>query len=348
LLHSVIVSDDDAQSDPLNAALSATADSSHAYVSTVLSSSHAAEIPWDDAAFVVWDAPIPKADDVIAKQLRDFVANGRTLLFLPPDSPTDAKIFDLGWDHWQDGATGKPLTVNWWRNDDDLLANTRDGSALPVGTLQISRVCGISGDGVPLARIDGHGPLLVRSLTRNGNAYFLGTLPGSGTSSLARDGVVMFAMLQRALNEGVATLGKAQQRYASATALGDSPGKRHAMETAGESATTENQSLRSGVFSLGDRLVALNRPPGEDQPQTLSTSELDDLFAGLDFRVLNDTLENGRSLTNEVWRTFLVLVALALIGEALLCMPPRREKPATKGSAFGSPTSAATAVPSVP
>jgi hypothetical protein len=336
-LHSVIVSDDDAVSGPLNAALSAVTDSSRKYETTVLSSSHAAEIPWDDAALVVWDAPIPKPADFIAKQLRDFVANGRTLLFLPPDSPDDTRIFELGWGQWRQGSVGKPLAIDWWRNDDDLLANTRDGSALPVGKLEIARACSIAGDGIPLARISGHEPLLIKALERNGNAYFLGTLPGAGASSLARDGVVMFALLQRALNEGAATLGKAQQRYASATALGDHPGQWKQVAPAGDSAIPANLPLHAGIYSQGDHLAALNRPPGEDAPQTLSNSELNDLFAGLDFRVVSDTLESGRSLTNEVWRTFLLLVAIAIVGEALLCMPPRREPAAPKGLGFAPP-----------
>jgi hypothetical protein len=338
-LHSVIVSDDDAVSGPLDAALSAAADPSRKYEATVLGSSHEAEIPWDDAALIVWNAPIPKEGDVIAKQLRGYLAAGRTIVFLPPEMPDDTKIFDLGWDKWDEAAPSKPLAVEWWRNDDDLLANTRDGSALPVGKLEISRVCGIVGDGVPLARVAGHGPLLMRSLGRNGNAYFLGTLPGSSSSSLARDGVVMFALLQRALNQGVATLGKAQQRYASAAVLGDDPSKWKLVEPENEAVVPENLPLRASIVSSGDRLVALNRPPGEDEPQTLSPSDLNDLFAGLDFHLVNDTLENGRSLTNEVWRTFLFFVALALIGEALLCMPPRRDPaiPATKVSGFPSP-----------
>jgi hypothetical protein len=346
-LHSVIVSDDDAVSGPLDAALSAAADPSRKYETTVLGSGHAAEIPWNDAALIVWNAPIPKENDVIAKQLRDYVAVGRTIIFLPPPAPDATKIFDLGWDQWQEGAPGKALAVEWWRNDDDLLANTRDGSALPVGKLEISRVCGIVGDGVPLARVAGHGPVLMRSLGRNGNAYFLGTLPGSSSSSLARDGVVMFALLHRALNQGVATLGKAQQRYASATVLGDDPSQWHLVEPENETVMPENLPLRAGIVSSGDRLVALNRPPGEDEPQTLSPRDLDDLFAGLDFHLVTDTLENGRSLTNEVWRTFLILVALALIGEAVLCLPPRREAlvPPTKIGGFpGSSNPAATTV----
>ncbi len=337
-LHSVVVTDDDTVSGPLSAALSAAADPSRKYDCTVLGTSHVAEIPWDDAALIVWNAPIPKENDVVAKQLRDYLAAGRTILFLPSDNPANTKIFDLGWDHWQQADPSKPFAVEWWRNDDDLLANTRDGSALPVGKLNLLRVCGIVGDGVPLARVGGQGPLLMRSLGRNGNAYFLGTLPGSSASSLARDGVVMFALLQRALNQGVATLGKAQQRYAAASVLGADPSKWKLVEPENEAIVPENLPLCAGIVSSGDKLVALNRPPGEDQPATLATNDLNDLFTGLDFHVVNDTLENGRSLTNEVWRTFLFLVALALIGEALLCMPPRRDASTPPPIAAGFPS----------
>jgi hypothetical protein len=333
-LHSVVVSDDDTVTGPLTAALSAPVDPSRQYDCTVLGTTHEAEIPWNDTALIIWDAPLPKPGDVIAKQLRDYLAAGRTILFLPPENPDETKIFDLGWENWQQAPPAKPFAVEWWRNDDDLLANTRDSAALPVGKLQLLRVCGITGDGVPLARVGGRGPLLMRSLGHNGNAYFLGTLPGSNSSSLARDGVVMFALLQRALDQGVATLGKAQQRYASASVLGDDPTKWRRVAPDDPSLVPLNLPLSAGIVSNGDRLVALNRPPGEDQPGTLSNSDLNDLFAGLDFHVVNDTLENGRSLTNEVWRTFLFLVALALIGEALLCMPPRRDKSET-GPKFG-------------
>jgi hypothetical protein len=278
--------------------------------------------------------------DVIAKQLRDYLAAGRTILFLPPNSPDATKIFDIGWDQWQQAAANKPFTVEWWRTDDDLLANTRDGSALPVGKLELQRLCGIVGDGVPLARVGGHGPLLLRSVGRNGNAYFLGTLPGSSSSNFARDGVVMYALLQRALEQGVATLGLAQQRYAAASVLGDDPSKWRRIEPEDASDLTENLPLRAGILSHGDRLVALNRPPGEDQPAVLAPGDLDDLFAGLDFHVVSDTLENGRSLTSEVWRTFLFLAALALIGEALLCLPPRNNPAASLPKAGGFPRGA--------
>ena len=329
VLQSVIVSDDPAVSDPLSAALDAPADPSRKYHAVVLPTKRAAEIPWAETALVVWQAPLPKADDALGRQLREHVAAGRSAIFLPPDSPDGTELFGLHWGEWEGdsaGAATQPQTVEWWRNDADLLANTRDGAALPVGTLEIARRCGIVGDGIPLARVASRQPLLERAAPvqgSSGHAYFLGTLPG--TSSLARDGVVMFALLQRALDEGAATLGKAQARFAGAHALGTDPGGWRPVDGQEPNGFAEGLPLHAGVVASGDRLVALNRPPGEDLPQTLPATRLNELFAGLDFRVLADTLEDSRSLTNEVWRTFLIVMAVCILGEALLCLPPRRE-----------------------
>jgi hypothetical protein len=323
-LHSAIVSEDDATIAPLRAALSAAADPARKYLVTTFTPARAAEIPWEETALLVWHAPIPKPDDGLARLLQNHVTAGRAVLFLPPETPDDSTIFGLGWEPWRGDATDKPQGVEWWRNDADLLANARDGSALPVGTLEVLRHCGIRGEGVPLARIADRQPLLIRSaLSNGGGAYFLGTLPA--TSSLARDGVVMFALLHRALNDGARTLGKARQRTASATALGGDSGAWQLVEQKGEPPLTTMLPLRAGVLRSDEQLAAINRPPGEDQPGVLSTITLGELFAGLDFRVLTDSLEDGRSLTNEIWRTFLIAMAVALIAEALLCMPARRE-----------------------
>jgi hypothetical protein len=326
-LRSVIVSDDATQTTPLTAALSAAADPERKYLSSVLPVARAAEIPWPDTALIVWQAPLPKPGDAIARQLQEFIAAGHDILFLPPESPDNAELFGLHWQSWKAAPLAKPAAVQWWRNDSGLLANTRDGAALPVGALEISRYSPVAGEGVPLARMDASDTLLMRSAGDRtaGAAYFLGTLPDPGSSSLARDGVVMFALLQRALNEGAATLGKAQQSFASATALGPDPSLWRPVEP-GQPVLPGDLPLRAGVVASGDHLIALNRPPGEDAVQTLSTAGLSNLFAGLDFRILSGALEDTRSLTNEVWRTVLLCMALAILGEALLCLPPRRQK----------------------
>ena len=329
ILRSVIVSDDPAVSDPLVAALNATADPSRKYAATVLPVRRAAEIPWADTALVIWQAPFPKADDALAHQLHEHATAGRAVIFLPPDNPDDTELFGLRWGQWVIASTNQPETIEWWRNDADLLANTRDGTALPVGALEISRRCALTGDGVPLARVTGRQPLLMRSAPGQGGGavYFLGTLPA--TSSLARDGVVMFALTHRALGQGALTLGRAQARIAGAGALGPDLGQWQSVDARVVNSFAEDLPLHAGVFTLGERLVALNHPPSEDVAQMLSTAQLGELFAGLDFQVITDSIEDTRSLTNEVWRTFLIAVAATILGEALLCLPGRRELPVT-------------------
>jgi hypothetical protein len=234
-------------------------------------------------------------------------------------------MFGLGWGKWVQ-AGEKPLVVEWWRSDADLLANTHDTTALPVGSTEVTRHCTIEGEGVPLARLEGQVPLLMRSSAQtDGGVYFLGTLPGSGSSSLARDGVVMFAMLHRALEQGAGTLGKAQQAYAAKSVLGSGLSSWEQVDPKAAKVISMNLPLVGGVVASEERLIALNRPPGEDDGQRISTTGVNELFAGLDFRVLTDTLGDSRSLTSEIWRTFLIAMALAIVGEALLCMPPRRE-----------------------
>jgi hypothetical protein len=326
-LHSVIVSDDEVQIGPLKAALSAAVDPSRKYISTVLSAKRAAEIPWAETGLIVWQAALPNPELPLASQLQAHAAAGRTILFLPPDEPDETKLFGLAWGRWTEASGDKPLTVEWWRNDADLLANTRDTTALPVGTLEVVRRCNLVGDGIPLARVGGQAPLLMRSsMVHSGGVYFLGTLPGPGASSLARDGVVMFALLHRALEQGCQTLGKAQQAFAAANVLGSDPAKWKRVDPKSEEVMASSLPLRGGVVGMEDHLKALNRPRGEDESQRLSIPAVNELFAGLDFRVLTDTLKEGRSLTNEIWRTFLFAMALAIVGEALLCMPPRRER----------------------
>lgn len=323
LLKSVIVSDDAGEVDPLKAALEAPADPARRYAATVLPSSRAAEIAWDETALIVWHAALPASDDVIARQIEDHVAAGRSVMFLPTEPGGDGVMFGVRWGPWR--VLGEGARPEWWRNDAGLLANTRDGRALPVGDLEVRRHCEIAGDGLPLARLPGNQPLLVRAGAGGiGGAFFLGTLAGPGFSSLARDGVVLFALLHRALADGGRTLGRARMRDAGRLALGSG---RDWKRIGGDTESVLHSgplALRAGVMESGDLVTALNRPAGEDSVQTVSASSLDELFEGLDYRRIDDTLDSRRKLTSEIWRAILVLMALALVAEALLCMPERK------------------------
>lgn len=332
-LKSVIVSENSEVSTPLAAALNAPADPARTYEATILSAARAAEIAWDETSLIIWHAAIPDPESPVAKQLESHVRAGRTLIFLPPDIPNDMAFAGIKWTKWNTSSSTTPTLASWWRSDAGLLSGTRAGPALPVGEVEVQRWCSVEGESIPLARLDdsaAKAALLVQA-SADGvhSAYFLTALPGPGQSSLARDGVVLFAMLHRALNEGSSSLGNAQQRFAGIKSLGDEPGAWTRLDVEKpESILPTDRPLRAGVLKRPatttgkpDVLVALNRPLPEDATPAVSKETLNELFAGLDWRLLERTLENEKSLTSEIWRTFLIVMGILLILEALLCMP---------------------------
>lgn len=317
----IIVSDDPDVIEPLSAVASSPAEPGRKQEVKVLPSSRAAEIDWDKAALILWQAALPAADDILAQQLAHHVSTGRSVVFLPPTTGTsDHAFLGLRWGEWKNVPKSEnTAAIGWWRASDDLLANTRGGTALPAGELEVMRHCKIEGDSTALARLSAGDTLLARASLDQTNAWFCGTLPGSNQSSLARDGVVLYVMVQRALAEGAKTLGNAQQREASALAISGIDAWK-ALEEGGTASP-----LVSGVLMTGDRLLAINRPAREDSTVLVSDEALNELFAGLQFHRVDDSVEDESSLANEIWRTFLLLMALALIGEAILCLPSRRD-----------------------
>lgn len=231
-LKSVIITDDPEVTKPLQAALSAPADPSQTYETIVLPSARTAEIAWEETGVIIWQTRLPEPDSTGAKQLTAHLEQSRLLLFLPPMNPSAHAFGGLRWKAWQD--PGESVLIDWWRNDASLLRATRASTALPVGELEIQRWCLLEGESIPLARLcEDHqrASILVRSFDEN--AYFLTTLPSAGTSSLAREGVVLYALHHHALADGAASLGNAQQRDAHPDALAEdlSPWKRLALES---------------------------------------------------------------------------------------------------------------------
>ena len=362
-MKSIVVSDDPLAMTPITVALEAPLDADRKYDSEILSPDRAAEIPWEETALIVWQAPLPAPDDLVARQLADHLAAGRSLIFLPPESAGPESFQGMTWGDWQTTEDGDPESIDWWRNDAGPLANTRDGAALPVGEVTIRRrrqLVSEEGRSLPLARMENNEPVLVRALpeearaSSEGDVFFLATLPGTGDSTLAQDGVVLFAFLHRCLNDGAGSLGTARQRFAAPGVLGDAeamaawkrleevsaPGSTGTDDDEGaEANATQLLPLRAAVLESGDRLIALNRPASEDIPVLLATTTVEELFVGLDHRIIEDTVEDESSLASEIWRTFLFLMAIAIILEAVLSMPQKRApKPQGERSDSGSAT----------
>ncbi len=212
-----------------------------------------------------------------------------------------------------------------------VVAHGDAGEPLPVNRLVVRDYRRIEGGGQVLARLRGAHPLLVRVPTDRGGVFFCATLPQEPYSNLAREGIVFFVMVQRALAAGTQRLLAAQfgEIDPRNTSTNSPAGQR--LEGWPEGSLSTEQPLVAGIYDVSERLLARNRPKSEDSTGTVGLRQLDQLLAGLNYRIVQDRLQSGRSLVAEIWRMFVGLLLVALVAEACLCLPdvrPRKLVPA--------------------
>jgi hypothetical protein len=288
-----------------------------------------ADMPLDDVALILWQAALPEA--AAADAVNRFVARGGQVIFLPPESPTTTAFNGIAWQTWTEHSP--PLRPSSWRADEGLLAATLTGAALPVGELELRRTCGITGEGTSLAVLPDGRPLLVRAAGDRGGVSFLATTPAVRDSDLAANGVVLYAVVQRAIDAGLETVGNARQIDAGSMVLGgtDAGGERSSQQRGQEdwrqiagppSASTE-AGFHAGVYASRGRLLAVNRPAAEDAAEVVDDRQIETLFQGLSFSRFEQKAGGLGAIVEEVWRLFLVALLVALVVEGLLCLPRR-------------------------
>ena len=92
-----------------------------------------------------------------------------------------------------------------------------------------------------------------------------------------------------------------------------------------EATGSGDANFEAGVYRLGERLIAANRPAEEDSLEALTGADLESALADTGYSLLEEQDASGdSSLSRPVWRWFLLALLLFLILEALRCLPPRR------------------------
>lgn len=327
----IIVADDANAARPLQLAAAISPDPALKLSAEVLTLDQLPTVEWDQVSLVLWQAALP--DGPTADAVQAFVDRGGQVVFFPPPSPNSDAFAGVSWQAWIESPDG--IAVETWRGDQDLLSHTQSGAALPVGSLQIRKHCTLSGEHTALATLKGGTPLLARVTTNRGGVYFCATTPAAADSSLAENGVVLYVLVQRALALGASVLGNTRQLVAGDVS-GEQPTAWQQLAGPPEAISTEF-AFQGGVYSAGERLVALNRSASEDQAAVLADPRVADLFQGLDFARVDDKAGNLAALIQEIWRLFLVAMMIALIVEAALCLPRIAPTVATAQPAFAEP-----------
>ena len=311
----MIVAEEPQVEKPLQLAAAIPPESSFVCTADVIGLEQLPTVEWDQVSLVLWQGALPSGTP--AELLQAFVERGGQVVFFPPRNPSSEEFSGIRWNEWVSSNDNIPLET--WRSDGDLLSRTLNGTALPVGQLEIHQYCGLSGDHTPLAILKGGATLLARVPTKRGGVYFWATTPAPRDSSLATGGVVLYAFVQRAISAGAMVLGKSRQLDA-----GNAQGEISSTWTPvieGDQGLSTEALYHRGVYSANDRLLAVNRPANEDDARVLNESRLAELFRGLNFVRVDDRAGSVSSLIQEIWRVFLITMLISLILEAVLCLP---------------------------
>lgn len=278
----------------------------------------------DNKALLVWQAPLPSS--AAAERVRKFIEEGGMAVFFPPGQPDAGRFAGVGWGEVQAIEAGQSYRIVRWDEEQGPLAKTDEGFSLPLGQTGFQQRQVIVGGKSVLAAFQDGVPFLARASIGRGEVYFVGSLPAPSWSSLG-DGPVLVPMLQRLLQAGGQRLQKA-----GAIACGELSSV-DAVQTWAALDTRLPKDIRfhAGVYQAGERLLAVNRPVAEDDPETVEQEKLSGIFGGVTFQLFQDERSRNDALQGEFWRIFLFAMLMFLLVEAWLILPARsavREAPA--------------------
>ncbi|BCU75370.1 BatA domain-containing protein [Luteolibacter sp. LG18] len=274
-----------------------------------------------DAACVIWAAPLPTGP--AADVLQRFLSEGGHVLFLPPAQASTAEFLDMKWANPTDAATGKFYILKDWNHDDGPLRDGADGTAIPAERLKAIRRQLPSGDAAPLAKWDDGEPFLVRKIVDRGTAWFAGSLPDYTWSNLG-DADVLLPLVQRTITAGadrfdasyLSHVGSEESKLLSGEA-------RVRLDDYG-SPDPANAAWDAGIYKLGDRLLALNRPVAEDAPEIVSHEGLAASLDGTGYTLFEEAGKAAdTSGSRGIWKAFLCAVLFFLLSEAVLSLPKK-------------------------
>jgi len=286
------------------------------------------QIDWQNATLIIWQAPLPTGPT--AEELLRYIKSGGVALFFPPRGESDTAFLGIHWGKLTTSPQGQYFIVEQWNKTDGPLRNGLEGTPIPVTKLKAIKRRQILGEATTLSTWNDGEPFLLRRVIENGTAIFIATLPDYKWSNLG-DADVLLPLIQRLIDLGDARLASA---YASTV------GSKKALPADGEirtrldtysTSTSSNAPYEAGVWKLGERILATNRPAAEDIPNILSSKKLKTLLQGAPYKLFEDkTSSSDSSLTREIWQPLLVAALLLLIAEALLCLQPKSRQNTTQ------------------
>jgi hypothetical protein len=264
-------------------------------------------------ALVLWQGPPPQG--ATADKLRAFAEGGGVVVFF---APGDAGQFaEQGWGDVQNAPAEKAFRIGRWEDRDGPLAKTEEGLSLPIGELEIARRQVITGGGTALASFEDGTPFLTRQTTGKGQILFCATQASKEWSQLEQ-GVVLVPMLQRLFEMG-------GRRFAMPASVecGEFDPDENERWTPIDSSGSKNILTESGVYRSGTKLVAVNRPARENDRDVVDATRAKSLLGQVPIYLFDEKQSGSARVQAELWRLFLIVMALCLVVEGILILPEK-------------------------
>jgi hypothetical protein len=293
----------------------------------------------NELAAIIWAAPLPAGP--AADALQAFLTSGGHVLFLPPGSPSAASFNELSWADPAEAPAGKFFILADWNRTDGPMRDGIAGTPIAASRLKAIRRQIPQGDASPLARWEDGEPALIRRIFDHGTAWFFGTIPDYTWSNLG-DADVLLPVVQRIITAGSDRFDASYLASVGSPAARLMPGEVRTRIDDYGTRDPANAEHEAGIHRLGERLLALNRPPYEDAPEVITRETLDAILNGTNYTLLDQAGQaDDPNLSRDVWRAFLTAMLLFLFSEALLCLPKksRQEVLPQKAAASASPSS---------
>lgn len=271
---------------------------------------------WEDNTLLVWQDRLPTG--AVAQRIRTFVAEGGCVLFLPPGTGDSQRLEGLGWGEVQAATAERPYRIVRWNEEEGPLAKSDEGFSLPLAYTSFQRRQIILGPKNVLAAFEDGTPFLARQSLGRGEIYFCGSLPQGDWSSLG-EGPVLVPMMQRLLQAGSRRLEQNFTIACGELSVVDQTRRWEPVDAPG----SKEIRTQSGVYRSGERLLAVNRPKAEDDPEMLDAAEAERLFGPLSVQTLQERRSAVDKLQGEIWRVFLFGMLVFLVVEGVLILPAR-------------------------
>lgn len=272
-----------------------------------------------ELAAVFWAAPLPSGP--AADALKDYLDQGGQVVFFAPQGNEMGSFDGLTWTRTEQVADGKFFILKEWNRIEGPLRDGVDGTAVAGGKLKGIRRRVPDESTTALAAWEDGEAFLARRIYDLGTAWFVGTVPDYTWSNLG-DADVLLPLVMRVLAAGS---DRVDASRIAEVGVGKGlllPGETRVRLDSHGTPNPANAAYEAGVYRLGERLVACNRPAAEDDAILIGRDQLDAVLAGTDYTLLDQA---GRSddatASRDVWQAFLIAMLLFLLAEAWLCLP---------------------------